>query len=887
MIGGGRSVGVVGTGTTSDVVSQAVSSAVVGNGVTRDTSGDSVLASFGHLSVYAPAKTEGVDDKKQVRMWGRYLRAGDPAFTVRVQLDHPALGGEQVKVTETEENGLSLTGLLTTPGTTTYTLQRAQNCIEFTVTPSSTTQYFRPRRLIYELEPVFRSKVPANETKICVITLLAAQDPPTVTLSVGSGPYSAPGTLPLTYSMSAALFEATKIHVWLETNPGGELTTAATGASEHIFTVTAQTGNIYIDIPRNATAGAYRVRAAHPVNTKDSVGEKTVDPITQTYKTTDASFHEGSKFRWTNDLHRQQFENESYRDAIQADQFGGIGGYETTHNSGGVTALSETHTVRRDQSAASPIVDPVTGNALQYVIPSSDVQSGIPYLREGFDSMYEGGPACLLRMRGWIRVSYCVEPFKSEDNPTLVVTTNPANDDPGMLFTKQIPYFRVGYRVREATRNHGVSFEWRNTMPTSGYSKFGDQTKDSITFTFGTSTYVDCFDRPIRFIDTTGTLYAFSIASTPGGGGGGGTPTPSVYPPSGGTVPTSAAETALQLASLINTSAIQMTAVADGATLTVKQDNYAPNFGGFTLVDFTQDPVNGPADWCSALTISPVVNNIRLTNTALVDNAGNSIAPTLTGAGTTSSPIVVGSGGQYYFDSVTGVEVWFLKRYNLWNKHYNTSGTVTAPTGATGMLATGSHNQWGSWYGVERTRSGLCAYVNNYVPTAEPADPTSFTDDAYVYAWDLTTIDPQEGLDDDIGYNTFPPIAANRVSSATAAAEETAGAALTTTHGDLKGVEFDGAARHLQIAYPVWCSSSDRSNGKVGTRPYTLNSIRNNEIGMLWHSAQTQTADDTTSDPPWGSGAPEYQWQNQSPGYYPRGGCHTTNPRSSATFTIS
>ena len=160
MIGGGRSVGVVGTGTTSDVVSRAVSSAVVGSGATQHTSADSVFASFAHLSVYTPGKTEGADDKKQVRMWGRYLRPGDPELTVRVQLDNPAQGGEQVQITETEENGLSLTGLLTTPGTTTYTLQRAQNCIEFTVKALGQPLYFRPRRLIYELQPV-RRELPA------------------------------------------------------------------------------------------------------------------------------------------------------------------------------------------------------------------------------------------------------------------------------------------------------------------------------------------------------------------------------------------------------------------------------------------------------------------------------------------------------------------------------------------------------------------------------------------------------------------------------------------------------------------------------------------------------------------------------------------------------
>ena len=575
---------------------------------------------------------------------------------------------------------------------------------------------------------------------------------------------------------------------------------------------------------------------------------------------------------WTNDIHRLGYENDGL---VPGDHkgykgtFGGIPGWPVTHGADGAVEYGPGWPVADvvDQTSPTPAVDPVTGNALQYQIPSANIKNGNPYLRESFGQVYCGGPLTGHPFEGWLRASYCIEIMREEDQGVIQTIRNVANDDTNFLQTKQTPYVRVGMRCRSADRNHGVAFEMRCVDPPTGYGKFADQTKHKVEFTFVSPVY----DWIITLRDYTGYQVAINVPSALGAPSAGtppaGVPVLIGDPPASGSTPdfATAFYNAVQAAI---TGGLDVTAAIDGSTVTITQGQATISSVGSTYQLF-----GDAAAWSTALGISPSVTGLAMRCDAIVDNGRQSTEPVYTYSSVNGDITGTADPGQYYYDSVTGCECWFLKRYNLWNPGYEIDETIYRPTGTTpgDMLYEGSHNGWGSWYGIERTDQGLTVYTNHYVPRTNPGDTTAYVDQ-YCYAWDLQGtygVDNKTGVAPPgfVGYNTFPPIEDNRIDGVDAAAEENAS---KYQDNGLNGWEVGrpnaSPFKGNSIEYPSWFTSTDRSNGEAGYRPYGINAVRSNRIGGMWHSQRFEMApaDNITDDPPWGPGAPTYFWRNQS-----------------------
>ena len=876
-----------------------------------NTYGDKPVIEWSPSNYYNPVVQEGATFGPTIGYPTRYLLDTDPAFTFSLNLDRPAKGGEQITVTETVDNqGFAETTpdmdyVAKLPGTQTITFKPGQQQADLTVTPIVADQGYQPRRLIYTLSAAKGLDInPAYDTFIVVVhtqfqhPIISVTSMPAGNLAVGSAP-SAFIQLKIA-EPSTPTNPKHDIYVYMRCfDNDNTLATYNDDITETVFGVklikfkipkgtnftgfieftavegVVQSGNPYSG---NSPSSPVRFELAHESYTK-AFDHDTVDPFTQNYGRTINVGVDQNLWHWTNDIVDVGYENDNKGLVDHGGvRYGMPAAYPTPGLPDGASYASEqaarVDTFEQAATGSDIVRDPETGNPIKYAVPSDTVTNGTIYLRESFAQVYCGGPLTGYPLQRWVYAAMRIEPFSATDNVLLDTIRNVANDDTNFKRTRQAVYFRCGYRCRTANRNHGVSFEWRNCA--TGKTPFGDQTPASTTLTFDASNYAQINNNCLAFIDDAGVRKKFAIPTTAGGSYTGSQSGVIVWD---GALPTSAAETADAFVSMVNAqSGYSMTARRVGNALVLTHDAAKPLIKWLTYVSYQLD---NQTQVRAALGISGSPPGQRFTVSSIVDNGGQNCAPGVTsGTGELpGSPLVLDGTGQYYYDSVTGCEIWFLKRYNLWNPDYAANGTVTRPSGVSSgdMLYEGSHNGWGKWYGVTRDSSGLVAYVHNYIPADKPAASYS---DQYCYAWDLTSTGPKTGLSANtrIGYNTWPPTSGNRVGADGAAAEESSGSLIDGYTGwELSKPDAD-AFKGNSIQYPLWSNSSDRSNGEPGFRPYGVNTIRTHKIGMLWHSQQFQMSLQNTSaydDPAWGPGPHEF-FPNNSVTRWPRGGGHDT-----------
>lgn len=99
-----------------------------------------------------------------------------------------------------------------------------------------------------------------------------------------------------------------------------------------------------------------------------------------------------------------------------------------------------------EQDDASPVLDPVTGNALKIYCPDATA-TGMPYVRESFSKVFCGGPLTAHESRRHMRMSFVVQYMQGADAG------------------RNMEFHRVGIRIREANRNHGAVFRSSVNMP--------------------------------------------------------------------------------------------------------------------------------------------------------------------------------------------------------------------------------------------------------------------------------------------------------------------------------------------------------------------------------------------------------------------------------------
>jgi hypothetical protein len=398
----------------------------------------------------------------------------------------------------------------------------------------------------------------------------------------------------------------------------------------------------------------------------------------------------------------------------------------------------------------------------------------------------------------------------------------------------------VGYRIRERDRNTGVVFKFRRC----GAGAFGDATPATAVVTFNGT---DPSGETITLEDYAGTSHVFYFG--PGGGGG----NIEVPLPVGGTMDASgwAQQLTAQITAL--NPGFRVYATQDGATVNLAMDAARPEIN--TATAYGARPIAySSTGWLSS---SPA--NFR--TETIVDGAGRYMGPASAG----------GTNVQYLYDTVSGVEVWFWHRYNQWRQRVGYSGTVTP----------NSDDAWGQWYGVVRDEAGLCLWYIQYMPLEGAVDEH--------YRYGTVGMDGRDSAalvnSGNKGLWNYDEVTS-----------ETLGQKITDTSSayyDQRGWNFAGDIGN-PIEYPTWIAAGTnkpdpfpaggglyQDGSREGTN--TLNHVRDNQRGALWHSwwFETQDAQFVPMGPP-----PDY-WPSLGNYWTPRGYAITTDPRAEDVILVT
>ena len=152
----------------------------------------------------------------------------------------------------------------------------------------------------------------------------------------------------------------------------------------------------------------------------------------------------------------------------------------------------------QSQTIGTPHTDPVTGNALKYQVPNNNVQSGIPYIRQGFNCEWAGSKTTAHKLKAWTRGAYRVVPMTGAD------------------VSKNVRYISLSQRVRTQDLNHYATFAWKNTSIgmntslTAGESKNGT-TVPIFTASDGTQIWIWQLGRPTPEVQSLGLSGAWGV----------------------------------------------------------------------------------------------------------------------------------------------------------------------------------------------------------------------------------------------------------------------------------------------------------------------------------------------------------------------------------------
>ena len=791
-----------------------------------------------HLSKYNAQINEGGTYGKDFPYPFRYVLDDSDAVVLRVYLTQPAKGYESFTLTlglpQPEwDASVDLTAEgyyeavegtdFTQVGGFSYSFKPGEIYHDIRVTPVKRTQWFVERLLYVRIEQQNVNGASVLGYANCNLVSIASRlTPPVLTVSAGG---AVSGTFDLTFSLDAACIDpVTVYYTWDNTdvvatdsaNDSGSLTIAS-GQSSKVVNFTETTGG-----------GASRtITVDHERGTVVPSKQQTwIDPDAATYSV-DRDVHvDENLVRRSNDIGRHGFTSGLVVRTYSASQGfrPQMSGVPTLHLLDGAGELNLNEPNASQGVITIPdnaVTDPITGREMRYVVPSDNV-TGIPYIRQEFPAAYGGGPISAFELNRWTRVAYRREFFT------------------GSEASKNVEYSRVGFRIRVRDRNPGVTFKFRRC----GAGAFGDSTPATAVVTFNGT---DPSGETITLEDYAGTSHVFHFGI---GGGGGNIEVP--LPVGGGTDASGWAQQLTAQISALNP-AFRIYATQDGASVNLAMDAARPEINTATAYG-ARAIAYSSTGWLSS---SPA--NFR--TETIVDGAGRYMGPASAG----------GTNVQYYYDSVSGVEVWFWHRYNTWMRPSGYAGSVVS-----------SADGWNDWYGVTRDEAGLCLWFIHYMPDEVQ------TGELYRYG-----TENQTGLSGDTLVNSGNKGLWNydEVSS------ETSGNKITDTasaYYDLRGYEFSGDIGN-PIEYPVWVDSRTnkpdpypagggryQDGSRSGTN--TLEDIRSNERGALMHSwwFETQESQFNSGHP---MGPPARFWPSFGNYWTPRGLAITSDPRSTTTVT--
>lgn len=682
------------------ITARAVSARVVASATTGSESNDSAISvAFTPFSFYNAYLTEsGPVVNEDFPFYTRYMRDTDDPLYLYVALSRPALGGETVTITEDfaewENTESSAGDFRAISGVGTHVLSEGQTQIVITYRPKVRAGWFFPRRTLFRLSVGTGLRLVDNRARACVV-LFSEKIPPSIEFDTPAASLSgfAGGNVsydfnvidPNTSGLASAASRIDPITVTFRVTDGsGNVATGIT-ASQGAVAAGANTGTMVVTVDPGTAAGSFTVTAW-----MERYGELyqavTVDPISGQYERTYSVHLDENHWLWTNNIY---YGSGEHGDLGALDPFGqntGLGkhtvpGFPTTHVADGSVEFfvgEPQHDIfeQYDTDVADRVEDPVTGDDLRFAVPSTNVSTGNPYIRESFNSVFCGGELTAHKMQHWVRAAMRLEPFTAG------------------MGDHQHDFFRVGYRCRTANRNHGVSMRWRRVALGAANPAFGDSTPATASFTLSS----DPTGESITLTDYVGTTKTFEFGFSSGA--------PNVEVP----VPLDPLSMDDWIQTLVNTingqgASFRMTATnTGGGSMSIAQDAARPEINTATAYGAR------PITYSTKTVWSVAPDNFR--TESLVDSYGRYMGPASAG----------GTNVQYFYDATTNCEIWFWHRFNLWNK------PASYVPGTDAYLDTGSDDAWGTWYGAARNETGLVVWALNYVPARDSNEVYQYSD---------------------------------------------------------------------------------------------------------------------------------------------------------------
>lgn len=810
-----------------------------------------------HLSKYNAAVNEGSSFGRDYPYPFKYIFDDEGPVLLRVYLSEPAKGIESFTLTlgfpqPFWDPALDLTAEgffeaqegvdFTQEGGFSYKFKPGELYHEIRITPVLRSQWFVERILYITLEPQnCQGCTVMSFASINMVSIASRLTPPVLTVTAAASGTAA--GFDVTFDLDAPCIDPVTVYYrWFDPGSGNEvIDVTPTDAANRSGTCTIPAGSDQKVVefalnPLVPTPVDRKIEIFHERETVNPEKEQTwIDPETATYSVSRDIHWDENLVRRGSDVTRHGFTGFLTPKTYTAQH-----GFRP-HAAGIPTmslidGASEINVNEPNPSQAiitiptNPVNDPETGRPMYYLVPSDNV-SGVPYVRQEFPPAYGGGPISAFTLLKWSRVSYRREFFT------------------GSEAGKNVEYSRVGFRVRVRDRNHGVVFRFRNAGLFG--DPWGDQTAASAAFQFHPSILPVAGDT-IQMTDYLGATNTWTWVATA-------TDPPTAFQMEVKATPEECAvEMAYAVASTGESPGVgihRLTAVSEGRTCTVSQGKPRPVSSGDTAIT------------CSS-TAYLYLPPTRLVTSSISDAGGRDMRPVAVG----------GTNEQYYYDSTTGIEVWFYSIDNPWQNSaiHPPSGPLHIPT---------CLDAWGTWYGVTRDSTGLVLWYIHYMPRL------SDTLDHWRYGTSDGTGNLGTGMDTDPPVGTGQKIHWNY----NGWHSEGTGNLLLDDDVDpahpyynLRGYEFRGDVGN-PIEYPVYMDArgdgtypgpyQDGSRG--GTN--TLNSIRDNEMGCLWHSWAFETQDASMT-----LGPPTEYWNNAGNYWTPRGYAVTLGPiRSNHTINIT
>lgn len=447
---------------------------------------------FAYVSSYNPWEVYGNgEDADRGKFYIRWLKYGDSADTsvvFKILLDKAATAGDTFQVAFTTENGSygndwSWTCDTATTGSTTatVTLSAGQTEVNFTMIAEVAGNQWKLNRIVTATlqSPSARLSIdPDRETQ--KLALVPARKPPKIRISTAATGFSvATGGSQLqiyTLTLDKSAGEEVPQRITLS----GPLAPYCTVTSSPVSQgSTVRNNGVTCDVDAAVAAGlgvGDGVTLSLDYERSDVVfQELDFDPLTDTFSIPRDVHADENLWHWTNDLVAGGTESgqlipralEPYN--LPLPKFAGIPTpmiYDgTSHQGDGAwkEGRGRPQAKVEEQDDASPVLDPVTGNALKIFCPDATAV-GMPYVRESFSKVFCGGPLTAHQSQRHMRVSFVVQYMQGVDAG------------------RNMEFHRVGIRIREANRNHGAVFRSSVNMPDPlsdsriGLDRYGNST---------------------------------------------------------------------------------------------------------------------------------------------------------------------------------------------------------------------------------------------------------------------------------------------------------------------------------------------------------------------------------------------------------------------------